>query len=102
MFGISRNTLALWLKREAQTGDRQAITNFQTGCRHKIRDWDRLRAFAQQHGGKTQAQMASLWGEGVTQQNISDALHKIGWSRKKRPTAIENEINSNAKRFKRD
>jgi len=33
MFGISRNTLDLWLKREAQTGNCQANTNFQTGCR---------------------------------------------------------------------
>ncbi len=77
MFNISRNTLDLWLKREEQTGDYQAITNYQQGCRDKITDWERFRAFAQQHGGKTQAQMASLWGENVTQQNISDALGKI-------------------------
>jgi transposase len=102
MFGISRNTLDLWLKREAQTGDCQAITNFQTGCRHKITDWERFRAFAQQHGGKTQAQMASLWGEEVTQQNISNALGKIGLSRKKRHTAIENGMSSSDKRFKND
>lgn len=41
MFNISRNTLDLWLKREEQTGDYQAITHFQKGCRHKITDWDR-------------------------------------------------------------
>jgi hypothetical protein len=27
--------------------------------------------------------MASLWGDNVTQQNITDALHKLGVSRKK-------------------
>jgi transposase len=102
MFGISRNTLDLWLKREAQTGDCQAITNFQTGCRHKITDWERFGAFAQQHGGKTQAQMASLWGEGVTQQNISNALGKMGLSRKKRHTVIENGMSSSDKHFKND
>ena len=33
--------------------------------------------FVEQHGGKTQGQLASLWGEGVTQQNISAAKHTI-------------------------
>jgi hypothetical protein len=28
--------------------------------------------------------MAALWGEGVTQQNISDALARLNWSRKKK------------------
>jgi len=83
MFHISRNTLDLWLKREQETGDWRATTNYQPGCRHKITDWERFGAFVQQHGDKTQGQMTALWGEGVTQQNISDALRKIGISRKK-------------------
>ena len=83
MFNISRNTLDLWLKREAQTGDYQAITHFQKRCRHKIIDGKRFEEFVQKQGGKTQRKMASLWGEGVTQQNISDALMKLGVSRKK-------------------
>jgi transposase len=102
MFNISRNTLNLWLKREEQTGDCRAITNYQQGCRHKITDWQRFREFVKQHGGKTQAQMAKLWGDNVTQQNISDAMQKIGVSRKKRLTGIENEMTSNAMNSKTD
>jgi len=83
MLNISRNTLDLWLLRGAQTGSCQASRNYQQGCKHKITDWERFRAFVQQHGGKTQAQLAQLWGDNVTQQNISDALQKIGLSRKK-------------------
>ncbi len=83
MFHISRNTLDLWLKREQQTGDCQAITGFQTGNRHKITDWKRFEEFAKQHSSKTQREMARLWGDNVTQQNISDALKKLGLSRKK-------------------
>ncbi len=90
MLNISRNTLALWLKRKEQTGNCQAITHYQQGNRHKITDWQRFDQFAGQHGGKTQGQMALLWGEGVSQQNISDALRKLGLSRKKRPMDIEN------------
>jgi transposase len=102
MLKISRNTLDLWLKREEQTGDYRAITNFQKGCRHKITDWDRFGEFARKHGGKTQAQLAWLWGEGVRQQNISDALHKIGLSRKKKRMGIENETKASAKCLKSD
>lgn len=102
MLNISRNTLDLWLKREEHTGECQAITGYQQGNRHKISDWQRFREFAHKHGGKTQAQIASLWGDNVTQQNISDALGKIGLSRKKRRMAIENEMNSTGKSFKSD
>jgi len=84
MFNISRNTLHLWLQRQEDTGDCQAIINYQQGARHKITDWQRFREFAQQHRDKTQGQMATLWGEQVTQQNISDALGKIGFTRKKK------------------
>lgn len=90
MLNISRNTLDLWLKRKEQTGNCQAITHYQQGNRHKITDWQKFREFAQKHGDKTQGQMAQLWGEGVTQQNISDALRKIRVSRKKRLTDTEN------------
>jgi transposase len=100
MLKLSRNTLDLWLKREEQTGECRAITNFQKGCRHKITDWKRFREFVHKHGDRTQAQMASLWGDNVTQQNISDALGKIGVSRKKRRMATDNEMNSSAKSFR--
>ena len=97
MFGISRNTLDLWLKREAETGDCRAIRNYQQGCRHKISDWKRFRAFIKQYGGKTQAQLAVWWGDGVRQQNISRAMQKLGISRKKEPMAIKNVMKSRAK-----
>jgi transposase len=97
LLNISRNTLDLWLKREAQTGDYQAITQFQKGTQHKITDWQQFREFAQAHGGKTQKQMAMLWGEGVTQQNISDALMKLGLSRKKRLTDTESVTNRSSR-----
>lgn len=101
-FNISRNTLDQWLKRQEQTGNCQAITGYQQGSRHKITDWDRFREFVQQHGGKTQAQMAKLWGDNVTQQDISRALKKLGLSRKKRPTATGSVMKVSGKRLKSD
>ena len=102
MFNISRNTLDLWLKREEQTGDCRPITQHQQGCGHKITDWQRFGEFVREHGGKTQGEMAKLWGDKVTQQNISDALTKMGLSRKKRRMDIENGMRASAKPFKND
>jgi transposase len=100
IFNISRNTLDLWLKRVEAIGNCQPITHYQQGHHHKITDWDRFRTFVMEHGGKTQAQLAKLWGDNLTQQNISDALGKIGFSRKKKLTVIRNEMTSSAKHFR--
>jgi len=50
---ISRNPLALWLKREEKMGDCRAITAFEKGSGHKITDWDSFGEFAKKHGDKT-------------------------------------------------
>ena len=83
MFQISRNTLDLWLKREKETGDCKAIVNFQKGYGHKIKDLDKFREFPKQDQYKSQEEMAKLWGDNVTQKNISNALHRIGIRRQK-------------------
>lgn len=102
MFNISRNTLDLWLKREQETGSCRAMRNFQQGCRHKITDWERFEVFIEQHGGKTQGQLAKLWGGGVTQQNISAAIKKLGISRKKNLRKSENAMSSSAPSSRND
>ena len=83
MFNISRNTLDLWLKREQETGDFRAITNYQQGKPLKIQNLEEFRQFVLQHKEKTQQQIAELWGDNLTQQNVSDALKKLGVTRKK-------------------
>ena len=80
---ISRNTLDLWLERERETGDFQAIANRPTRENRKIPDLERFKQFVQQHKDKTQQQMADLWGENLTQQNVSDGIKKLGITRKK-------------------
>ena len=83
MFQISRNTLDLWVKREKETGDCKVIVNFQKGYGHKIKDLEKFREFAKRYKDKSQEEMAKLWGDNVTQQNISNALHRIGIRRQK-------------------
>jgi transposase len=84
VFQISRNTIDLWLKRRTETGDYQAKPRQPSGNGHKITDWEKFRSFAAQHGDKTQIEMAELWEGQISARTISPALHKIGFTRKKR------------------
>ena len=43
LFNISRNTINLWLKRQAQTGNFEALPNKPLGNGHKITDWEKFR-----------------------------------------------------------
>lgn len=97
LFNISRNTINLWLKRFAETGDFQARQNQSPSHNQKITDWEKFRGFVKVHGDKTQAQMAQLWEGEISARTISRALEKIGFTRKKRPTAIKNAASLNGK-----
>jgi len=99
VFGISRNTIDLWLKRRSETGDYQAKPRQPPGNGHKITDWEKFRAFATQHGGKTQAEMVQLWEEDISARTISRALKKIGFTRKKRRMATVNAMRANDRHF---
>jgi transposase len=75
---ISRNPLNLWLQREKETGDLKAIAKKPSRNNRKIQDLDRFNRFLQQHQDRTQQQIAELWGEKLTQQNVSDGMKKLG------------------------
>ncbi len=83
LIGISRNTLNLWLQREQERGDFKAIANHPPRENRKIQDLERFKQFVKQHKDKTQQQIADLWGENLTQQNVSDGIKKLGITRKK-------------------
>ncbi len=82
LFKISRNTLDLWLKREKETGDCVAIANKQ-GRHSKIENEEEFKLFVQENKDKTQTRLAKLWGNNITQQNISYTCQKLGITRKK-------------------
>jgi len=94
-FGISHNTINLWLQRKAETGDVRAKTRQHRGHSHKIEDWEKFRTFAQKHQDKTQVEMAELWDGEISDRTISRALKKIGFTRKKKLTATKNETKQN-------
>ncbi len=92
LFNISRNTIDLWFKRKAATGDVQAKQRQAVSQRQKITDWEKFRAFAKTHEEKTQVEMAHLWQGEISDRTISRALQKLGWTRKKRRTGIANAM----------
>ena len=83
MLRISRNTLDLWLKREQKTGNYRAIADYQKGEKTKIKNLQSFREFVLQHNNKTQQQITQLWGNNLTQQNVSNAMKKLDTTRKK-------------------
>lgn len=99
LFNISRNTINLWFKRRAETGDVKPKPRQASKPPGKISDGEKFRAFVKQHGDKTQTEMAQLWEGEMSQRTISRALRKIGHSRKKKPMAIANEMKRNGQPF---
>ena len=89
VFQISRNTINLWLQRQAETGDYQPKPTRPQKTNAKIPDWQEFSRFAQMHGDKTQAQMAQLWLGEISPRTISRGLKKIGWTREKRRRCLK-------------
>lgn len=95
VFQISRNTINLWLQRQALTGDYQPKSNRPNKTKALITDWESFSQFAVMHGDKTQAQMAQIWPGIISKRTISRGLKKIGWSRKKRLMDTHNGMKPN-------
>ncbi|MDF5709273.1 MAG: IS630 family transposase [Nostoc sp. S4] len=100
VFQISRNTINLWLHRKASTGDYQALANQPPGNGHKITDWEKFRTFVEANGDKTQAQMAKLWSEEISERTISRALKKIGFTRKKKTYGYQERDEAKRQEFR--
>ncbi|MEP0755908.1 IS630 family transposase, partial [Trichocoleus sp. Lan] len=81
----------MWCQRQAQTGEVKPKARPVTQQRLKIKDLEKFGEFIQQHGDKTQSELAQLWDSEVSQPTISRAIAKIKHSRKKKPTAMSDE-----------
>lgn len=95
LFNISRNTINLWLQRQAETGECKPKLRQATQPQGKIADWEHFRVFVRAHGDKTQTELAALWDGKISQRTISRALQKIGYTRKKKLTAMLNAMKLN-------
>jgi len=92
MFNISGNTLDCWLQLRKQSGSISANRDYQRGPKPKIEDLDGFRSFVQTRGHLTQREMAQQWQAPISGWAIGKALKRIGFTRKKRPTATGNAM----------
>ena len=102
LLNISRNTLDLWLKRSEKTGDIRPSIPQKKGTTSKIRDEEKFRELVKENQDKTQEQIAQIWGDNLTQQNVSYACQKLGITRKKKLTAIKKEKKRNEINFEKN
>jgi len=57
---------------------------------------DVFRAFVSAYPDKTQAELAQLWPDDISERTIGRALKRLGFTRKKRLMVINNEMSSDA------
>ena len=95
MFNIHRTTLTRWQRRARETGDYSAKANYQEGHSHKITNWSAFEQFVDEHGDKTQAEMAQLWPDEISEATIARALKALNQTRKKRRTCTKNKTRTN-------
>ena len=96
LMGIGTTTLTEWHNRYRVSGEVAAQQGYQQGHSHKITDWEAFRAFAATHGDKTQAEMAQLWPEEISEDTIGRALKRIGFTRKSGATPRRSPALGNA------
>jgi transposase len=96
-FHVGKTTIYEWQQRRQETGDFRSKKLGSSGYGYKITDWDAFKVFAQEHGHKTQAEMAEAWEGVISRQTIHKALKKINFTRKKRPMGTKNEMMPNGK-----
>jgi len=90
VFNVSRNTIYLWSKLKAETGDLHPKPLKPQGPKCLITDWEKFKTFVEANADKTQKELAELWEDDISARSISRALKRIGFTRKKRPTATGN------------
>lgn len=96
LFKINQRTIYKWIKLEKETGSFVAKTGYQKGHSHKITDWDLFKNFAYLYKNYTTEKMAIKWTEEtgiqVSESTILKALHKIGFTFKKKHFSTKKQM----------
>lgn len=71
------------------------VSTSESGNARKLKMRKNLENLFLEHSDKTQQQIAELWGDNLTQQNVSYACQKLGITRKKKRMAIKKEMKKN-------
>ena len=97
-YGVCERSVYRWDKQEKETGV-LASGRVRSGRKGKIVIDKRFEEFAYATAHQTLQQMADRWNamaeEHVSQMAMCRAVKKLGWSRKKRPTATRKRVQKN-------
>jgi hypothetical protein len=88
---ISQGTLRNWLCLREQTQSLAPKEGYQKGHSHKITNLKAFKEFIDKNCGETLETLAQRWGT-VSDTTMGRMLKKIGYTRKKRPSATKNEM----------
>ena len=98
-YGVCERSVYRWEKQEREHGTLSS-GRVRSGRKGKIIIDARFEEFAKATAHQTLQQMAERWnrmaGEQVSQMAMCRAVKKLGWSRKKRRTAIKSATRRNA------
>jgi transposase len=88
---IGKSTLYRYLKQENEHGHLNPKENFKNGHSHKFKNLKKFERIASKNKSLTCPELAEKIG-GISARTVSRYRHKIGYTRKKRPTQIRNKI----------
>lgn len=95
LFEVSRMSIDRWLKLREKSGHFSANTHYRRGPRPRLNDLELFEAFVERRPSCTLRQMAVAWeeetGEKLSVTPFSQALRRIGYTRKKRVFSTLNE-----------
>ena len=96
LLNISQATIYRWVGLKRRGEPLKPKENYQHGYNPKITDMEVFKSFVDENQGLTSVEMASKWGN-IDPKTFRKWLHRIGYSRKKKLTAIVNVMKKSAK-----
>ena len=103
IFKVSRRVIYEWLDLRKTTGGLARKTGYQKGHSHKITDWEKFKAFANENQQSNSPQMIVAWekltGVKVSESVMLRGLKKINFTFKKKPLVTQKRIKKNERNF---
>jgi transposase len=83
IFSLDEKTIYLWKKQRKERGFIHGITKYQNGHSHKINDLHEFKKFVDKNPTLSTAEMAKILN--ICKTTVQNYMHKICYTRKKRP-----------------
>lgn len=103
IFKVSRRVIYEWLELRKATGSLAPKAGYQKGHSHKITDWEKFKAFANENRQSNSPQMIIAWekltGVKVSESVMLRGLKKINFTAKKKLSTMPKQIKGSERNF---